>query len=115
MLNDEIKGAVETALWKVREANVPRRQGVKLKHPERITTGNLKFNAMKVMHEADTSRVFVDENIAPYMPYTNEPWISPKWKGAKNPNENWFEKFVKIFAKQLADELGGKLHIKKEK
>lgn len=115
MLNDEIKGAVETALWKVREANVPRRKGVKLKHPERITTGNLKFNALQVMHEADTSRVFVDENIAPYMPYTNEPWISPRWKGAKNPNENWFDEFVKIFATQLAAELGGEIYIKKEK
>lgn len=102
MLNDEIKGAVETALWKVREANIPRRAGVKLKHPNAPTTGNLKFNATKVVHEAEQSRIYVDENIAPYMPYTNEPWISPKWKGAKNPNENWFATFTEILARQLS-------------
>lgn len=26
-----------------------------------------------------------------YMPYTNERWISPHWKGKKNPNESWFD------------------------
>lgn len=29
-----------------------------------------------------------------YMPYTNERWISEKWRGAKNPNEDWWDKAI---------------------
>lgn len=29
-----------------------------------------------------------------YMPYTNERWISPRWKGKKNPNERWFDEAI---------------------
>lgn len=112
MLSNNVRGAISTALWKVREANIPRRAGVKLKHPNAIVTGNLKYNATKIKHMGDTSSVFVDENVAPYVPYTNEPWLSPKWRGAKNPNENWFEDFTKVFAEQLARELGGELRVK---
>ena len=114
MRSTTVKGAISTALWKIRDANIPRRAGVKLKHPNRPVTGNLKYNATKIIHTGDTSVVYIDENIAPYMPYTNEPWISPKWKGAKNPNRKWFDKFALKFARQLARELGGKLKINKE-
>lgn len=108
-----VRGAISTALWKIRETEIPRRAGVKLKHPNAPVTGNLKFNATKIEHLGKTSVVYIDENIAPYMPYTNEPWISPKWKGAKNPNEKWFDKFALKFATQLANELGGTLRINK--
>ena len=40
-----------------------------------------------------------------YMPYTNERWISPRWKGAKNPNENWFDDAIHDVAR-LASEKG---------
>lgn len=45
--------------------------------------------------------------IAPYVPYTNEPWISPKWNGKKNPNEGWWDRFVAEFTKRLANKLKG--------
>ena len=35
-----------------------------------------------------------NETNAYYMPYTNERWISPKWKGAKNPNEDWWDEAI---------------------
>lgn len=58
-----------------------------------IDTGNLRYNSMKIAfsNNGNECRIFVDEDIAPYMPYTNEPWISPKWHGKKNPNEKWFD------------------------
>ena len=60
-----------------------------------IKTGNLRFNAIRyVFVSPKREEVYIDLDIAPYMPYTNEPWISPKWKGKKNPNEKWFEKGV---------------------
>lgn len=58
-----------------------------------IRTGNLRFNAIRYVFVSPTrEEVYIDLDIAPYAPYTNEPWISPKWKGKKNPNEGWFER-----------------------
>jgi len=42
-----------------------------------------------------------------YMPFTNEPWTSPKWKGAVNPNERWFEETAEFIAKAIARHTGG--------
>ena len=43
------------------------------------------------------------------MPFTNEPWISPKWKGKKNPNEEWFQKASEMIANLVATETKGEL------
>ena len=40
-----------------------------------------------------------------YMPYTNERWISPKWHGKKNPNEDWFDEAIHDVSR-LASERG---------
>lgn len=57
-----------------------------------IDKGNLRYDAIRYEFiDANTFKIFVDESIAPYMPYTNEPWISPKWNGKKNPNEGWWD------------------------
>lgn len=98
-LNLAIKHDLET----LREGYVPRRPDAVLKHPERPVTGNLKYNSLKVEQiSPGVFRVFIDEKIAPYMPYTNEPWISPKWKGAKNPNEGWWERFCDELVKEIS-------------
>ena len=34
--------------------------------------------------------VVVDDRGNHYLPYTNEKWTSPKWGGAQNPNEGWW-------------------------
>lgn len=92
-----------------RIVDVPRRKGVILKHPNAPVTGNLKYNALKVLKIPDGVYIYVNEAIAPYMPFTNEPWVSPKWKGAKNPNEHWWEHMVESFADDLAEKLNGVL------
>lgn len=75
-----------------------------------IDTGNLRYNATKVENLGGGKwRLYVDENIAPYMPYTNEPWISPKWNGKKNPNEGWFERATDLVARYIATLLHGTL------
>lgn len=58
-------------------------------------TGNLAFNSIKMEAYEDRIIIYVDLAIAPYMPYTNEPWLSARWHGKKNPNENWFDNVVK--------------------
>lgn len=73
-----------------------------LKSCSPIKTGNLRYNSIKVQNIDDhTAIIYVDEDIAPYMPFTNEPWISPKWHGRRNPNERWFD----YTAQGLADTL----------
>lgn len=55
-----------------------------------VHTGNL-VGSVKLEFGDGFFRIYVDEDTAPYMPYTNEPWISPKWHGRKNPNLYWFD------------------------
>lgn len=65
-----------------------------LKARSPIKTGNLRYNAIKVRKIADgTWKIYVDEAIAPYMVYTNEPWVK---RPGKNPNEGWFDRAVEI-------------------
>ena len=72
-------------------------------------TGNMAFNALKYEIRDDMIDISVDPNIAPYVPYTNEPWLSEKWHGKKNPNEGWWRRFADEFAKRLATNLKGEL------
>ena len=73
-------------------------------------TGNLALNAIKMEFPSpDVCRIYVYEAIAPYMPFTTFPWLSPKWHGKKNPNEGWWENAGAFIADYIAAELGGKL------
>ena len=72
-----------------------------------IDTGNLRYNAVRgEWRDENTFVIYVDENIAPYMLFTNEPWINRK---GKNPNENWWQDTARDIAQIIADELGGEL------
>ena len=82
-------------------------------------TGNLRYNAIKLeMLDANTCRLYVDEDIAPYMKYTNEPW-TPKIKvnggeiiGARlsrNPNEGWFDRAAQKILEHIARRTKGEL------
>ena len=43
-----------------------------------------------------------------YMPYTEEVWISPRWKGRQNPNQDWFKgDAYPLVTRYLALALGG--------
>lgn len=73
-----------------------------------VRTGNLRYNATNAERiTTDTVSVYIDGDIAPYAPYTNETWISPKWNGKKNPNEGWVDRAVEEIVAHLAAELGG--------
>ena len=72
------------------------------------STGNLAFNAVKKrFYRGRNFKTWIDEDIAPYAPYTNEPWLSPHWKGKKNPNEGWFERTARRIAENTAKYCGG--------
>lgn len=70
-------------------------------------TGNLSRNGVKLEFGDGYFRIYVDEEVAPYMPYTNEPWISPKWHGRKNPNLYWFDNGVSACFDYLETALRG--------
>lgn len=87
-------------------------------------TGNLANNAIKyrwltknqfeIYVDVGDTEAFVngakfERGVAPYMPFTNEVWLSPQWNGKKNPNENWWNEAVVEIIKYIAKALGGKL------
>lgn len=73
-------------------------------------TGNLANNSIKIeFQDENTCKIYIDEAIAPYMPYTNEPWIAERWQGKKNPNENWFDYAVQDIVEFLASRTKGEL------
>ena len=112
MTNEKVTEQADVILWKLRNSDIPRRAGVQLKHPNRSVTDNLKNNATKIECYGQSTRIFVDETIAPYVVYTNEKWLSPRWKGTKNPNEGWFDEFAIKFLQQLAQRLHGEIRYK---
>lgn len=73
-------------------------------------TGNLALNSIKIEYKDEkTCVIYVDENIAPYMPYTNEPWVAKRWGGKKNPNQDWWSAANELCAEQIAKKLNGVL------
>lgn len=75
-------------------------------------TGNLSRNAIKLEFvSAKEALIYVSKAIAPYMPYTNEPWLSPYWNGKKNPNEGWFDRAAEIIAGNIKEQVGGEIKI----
>ena len=73
-----------------------------------IDTGNMRYNATTFNSTGTMScTIKVDGHIAPYAVYTNEPWVSPRWHGKKNPNEGWVEGGVELIAMYISQQLGG--------
>jgi hypothetical protein len=75
-------------------------------------TGNLAFNSVVYNNNGVYGiefRISIDQNIAPYMVYTNEKWTSPRWNGKPNPNESWWngtcEQIINMFERELGGEL----------
>lgn len=71
--------------------------------------GNLRYNATRDFSRGKTKYVIYidDKKIAPYMPYTNEKWVSPRWNGKKNPNEKWFDNAYGAVVEYCKQELHG--------
>lgn len=75
-------------------------------------TGNLALNAIRIEFPSPSvCLIYVDEAIAPYMPYTTRPWVSPRWNGRKNPNEGWWQAAGELIVENMAQELQGEVHI----
>ena len=72
-------------------------------------TGNMAYNALRYELQGDVLDITVKADIAPYVYFTNEPWVSPKWNGKQNPNEGWWQRFVEEFSRRLATKLKGEL------
>jgi len=72
-------------------------------------TGNMADNSLKYKIKGNYMVIYFDSKVAPYVPYTNEPWISDKWHGKKNPNEGWWDRFAEEFTNRLTGKLGGKI------
>ena len=71
-------------------------------------TGNLAYNGVRLVFISKKEAIlYVDESIAPYMPYTNEPWLSTRWNGKRNPNEGWFDRAADSIAQMLSDLVKG--------
>ena len=85
-------------------------------------TGNLALNAIKIEFPSPQEcRIYVDEDIAPYMPYTNEPWehkwikmgnfkpgqVVERFRTWDNPNEGWWNDACEYLINLIADLLGG--------
>jgi len=79
-----------------KDFNVPVRDGAK--------GGGLKNSFQYVA----TSNGFELLTSMYYMPYTNEVWISPRWRGRDNPNYQWFERGHEYLAQYMARHLGGR-------
>ena len=78
-------------------------------------TGNMALQATKVEKVSENEvKIYIDSDVAPYVAYTNEPWISPKWQGKQNPNEKWFEKAAEKTAQAICSMLDGKMTINSE-
>lgn len=75
-----------------------------LKARSPIDTGNLRYNAIRYKIKRDKFIIYVDEKIAPYMKYTNEPWM----KGG-NPNEAWWNNAVEDIINTMSLYLNGEL------
>lgn len=93
-----------------------------------IKTGNLRYNATNIESLGEGKwRLYIDENIAPYMKYTEEPWeqktikmgnfkkggIIERMRTWKNPNQGWFQKASDRVAMYISTQLRGTL--KREK
>jgi len=66
-------------------------------------TGNLS-RSFKIRLIEGGFEIYTDVS---YMVYTEEKWISPKWRGRQNPNEAWFKETTEFIADYIARNLGG--------
>lgn len=66
-----------------------------------VRSGELK-RSIKLITTASGYDIIIT---APHMVYTEEEWISPKWRGRANPNEGWFKEVVELVFRLLRAEL----------
>lgn len=57
---------------------------------------NLAVNGIRKAYSETTGYpiIVIGGEPAPYAIYTNEPWISPRWGGKQNPNQEWIQNAI---------------------
>jgi outer membrane protein assembly factor BamE (lipoprotein component of BamABCDE complex) len=91
MTHDEFKARTYFYIF----SNAPRRSG-KLQ-------ANIKIQDTPVGFD-----IIIDIS---YMVYTEEHWISPRWRGRENPNLKWLKRTVERLAQEYASQIGGKVYV----
>lgn len=75
-----------------------------------IDTGNMSLNAFRFEPLGNMRwKIYIDEKKAPYAPYVNEKWISPKWNGKQNPNEGFWEGVLETIAVMISGTINGQI------
>lgn len=84
-----------------------------------VRTGNLQASTTTKRIGENTFEIYVnagddpyakyERGRAPYVPFVNEVWISPRWHGRKNPNEGYWNNGVERAMQLLAKKTGGTL------
>lgn len=94
-----------------------------LKKRTPIDTGNLRESIKYMWVSENEFEIWVDvgdtgafvkgqkfnNGLAPYTPFTNEQWISPRWNGKQNPNENWWNDAIEFVIHYIAERFKGVL------
>ena len=71
-----------------------------------VDTGNMKASISLLSGKGGTEYVIeIPANLVPYVVYTNERWISPKWNGRQNPNYHWIDDTIQLFLVSFTKEL----------
>lgn len=72
------------------------------------STNNLRQSIRKAQNpETMRWEILIGGELAPYAVYTNEEWISPKWKGKPNPNQGWVQAAFEEMANVLSAVMSG--------
>lgn len=70
------------------------------KHLVPYDTGNLYLNAIRIITTAAGYAVIIDDSIADYVYYTNEPWSN-----GTNPNEGWVDRFFEAVQQSIISQV----------
>ena len=70
-------------------------------------TGYLKNNAIELIEIENGFEISISDRVVNYVPYTNEQWTHPRWKGKKNPNEGWIEEGFSEIVMYIEQSLAG--------
>lgn len=75
-----------------------------------VDTRNMQSNSFKIEPLGNMRwKAFIDQKIAPYAPYVNEKWVSPKWHGRQNPNEGFWKEVFIMLADMISAATNGKI------
>ena len=110
MTAEEVKNIVLETVEEMRPYFVPNPRT-----RDRTSTGNMALHSLsydvQYIGKEIHIKIYMDEGIAPYVVYTNEPWLSPYWRGKQNPNEGWWERVVAELNARVSKKVQGNMNL----